>query len=180
VTEGAWRRRPEGPPPPFQEGQILGEKLGVLRRAASPPAAKPLFNPPLSPGRRRHEKVGAGSPTRREGIEISTSPPPFHGGGEGTGEGAKKIPSKGTFSAPSAGQGEIRKWARPFTAWLRNYRALEAPSSPGSRAGTRVARAERGALAPHLCLSLAVYGQAKRPAAQPDKTGTHPMNAPSW
>jgi len=40
--------------------------------------------------------------------------------------------------------------------------------------GTRVAQVEKGALAPHPCLSLAVYGQAKRPAAQPDKTGTHP------
>jgi len=25
-----------------------------------------------------------------------------------------------------------------------------------------------------LCLSLAVYGQVERPAAQPDKIGTHP------
>jgi len=66
------------------------------------------------------------------------------------------------------------RWARPSTAWLRWHRALEAPSPFGSLSGTRVAMGERGALAPRLRLSRAVYGQAKRPAAQPDQTGTCP------
>jgi len=38
---------------------------------------------------------------------------------------------------------------------------------------------EEGRFRPRLRRSLAVYGPAKRPAAQPDETGT-PQRTPSW
>ena len=50
---------------------------------------------------------------------------------------------------------------RGWGSGLRLQRALEAPSPPGSRSGTRVARTERGALAPHLCLSGKANGPAR-------------------